>query len=234
MENQERVKKPLDSGINLRLLVCRSTYHNMDKVGCTCLIGRFCYCRWGDTRTWEPLTCGSAVPPIDYMRRNVLLNDRLVRLQVSDFDSYGQLYREPFHKQASGNMSRVSFSRSSGVVFVYSVVDKHSWEQIKGFIEEVKKNDLLSELSSAGYTVTAAKALLVGTKCDLIVTGKREVDYDTAKEFADANGMLFFEVSAKDGTNVELAFMTLVADTLEPVKSIPQCSSDDKKSCSIL
>ena len=230
MGNQESVVKPRDSGIDMRLLVCRS----MDKVGCTCLIGRFCHGCWGDTRTWEPFT--TAITP-EFMRRDVLLNDRLVRLYVFDFDKFRSFYFEPFHKRA---LRLRLYRQSKGVVFVYSVVNRHSWEQIKGFIEEVKKNDLLSDLSSDVYTLTTKKVLLVGTKCDLIVAGKREVDYDTAKEFADENGMLFFEVSAKDGTNVELAFMTLVADILGPVespqspKSIPQSDSGDKQYCSIL
>ena len=31
------------------------------------------------------------------------------------------------------------------------------------------------------------------------------------QKFADKNGMAFFEVSAKDGTNVELVFTNMVA-----------------------
>ena len=37
------------------------------------------------------------------------------------------------------------------------------------------------------------------------------VEYRTAKDFADERGIMLMEVSAKDGTNVELAFLTLVA-----------------------
>ncbi len=51
--------------------------------------------------------------------------------------------------------------------------------------------------------------MLVGNKCDLAKC--KEVDYETAQEFADEHNITFFEVSAKDGTNTELALMTLVA-----------------------
>ena len=51
--------------------------------------------------------------------------------------------------------------------------------------------------------------MLVGGKCDL--TKEKVVDYRTAKDFADERGIMLMEVSAKDGTNVELAFVTLVA-----------------------
>ncbi len=38
------------------------------------------------------------------------------------------------------------------------------------------------------------------------------VAYETAKKLADENDILFFEVSAKEETNVELALLTLVAE----------------------
>jgi hypothetical protein len=51
--------------------------------------------------------------------------------------------------------------------------------------------------------------MVVGTGCD---RKDREVDYITARDFADEQQLPFFEVSAKDGTNVELAFLTLVQE----------------------
>ena len=55
--------------------------------------------------------------------------------------------------------------------------------------------------------------MLVGTKCDL--TTKKVIEYYTARDFADEKGIVFFEVSAKDGVNTELALMTLVAQIRE-------------------
>ncbi len=51
---------------------------------------------------------------------------------------------------------------------------------------------------------------MVGNKCDL--TSKKVVDYTTAKEFADSLGIPFLETSAKNATNVEQAFMNLIAE----------------------
>ena len=197
------------SDVYMRLLVCPPVNHRKDRVGCTCLIGRFCKGFWGDTITWEPLT--TAVTP-DYMWRSVRLNDRRIRLQVFQLEKPWQIHVQVSDYAQLNTICGRSFGRSNGIVFAYSVANRHSWEQTKEFIEESKKNDLLSDLSSEVYQSTTKKVLLVGTKCDL--TDKREVDYVSAKEFADENGLLFFEVSAKDGTNVELAFMTLVADIL--------------------
>ena len=46
--------------------------------------------------------------------------------------------------------------------------------------------------------------MLVGNKCDLPTS--RAVPTDRAKACAKKNTMLFYETSAKDGTNVEAAF----------------------------
>ncbi len=60
------------------------------------------------------------------------------------------------------------------------------------WIEEVKKN------GSPDVTV-----MLVGAKTDL--SEGKVVTYETAKDFGDENDIMFFEVSAKDGTNTDLA-----------------------------
>ena len=50
--------------------------------------------------------------------------------------------------------------------------------------------------------------MLIGSKLDLIE--EREVQYNEGKEFADKNGMQFYEVSAKTGENVEQAFNHMI------------------------
>ena len=53
--------------------------------------------------------------------------------------------------------------------------------------------------------------MVVGTGCD---RKDREVDYFTARDFADEQQLSFLEISAKDSTNVELAFLTLIQEII--------------------
>uniref|UniRef100_A0A3Q2ECT0 Ras-related protein Rab-14 n=1 Tax=Cyprinodon variegatus TaxID=28743 RepID=A0A3Q2ECT0_CYPVA len=47
--------------------------------------------------------------------------------------------------------------------------------------------------------------ILIGNKADL--EAQRDVTYEEAKQFAEENGLLFLEASAKTGENVEEAFL---------------------------
>jgi len=64
--------------------------------------------------------------------------------------------------------------------------------------------------------------LLVGNKCDS--TSKKQVDYNTAKQFADEIGIPFLETSAKNATNVEQAFLTMASDIKKRMASQPAAS----------
>ncbi len=46
---------------------------------------------------------------------------------------------------------------------------------------------------------------MIGNKCDL--EAQRDVTYEEARQFADENGLMFVEASAKTGDGVEEAFL---------------------------
>ena len=58
--------------------------------------------------------------------------------------------------------------------------------------------------------------VLVGHKCDL--NEKRQVTYDQGKKFADENGWLFFETSAKENINVTATFLAAARIGLRQVQ----------------
>ena len=89
-------------------------------------------------------------------------------------------------------------ANSHGIMIMYSVQDESSFESVKYWMDEVKR------VGRSGV-----KVVLVGNKSD--EHEKKVVSYARAREFADKHDKPLFEVSAKDGTNVELAVLTELA-----------------------
>ena len=69
------------------------------------------------------------------------------------------------------------------------------------------------------YAREGVNKLLVGNKADL--TTKKQVDYSSAKEFADSLSIPFLETSAKSATNVEQAFMTMASEIKTRMATTP-------------
>ena len=88
---------------------------------------------------------------------------------------------------------------------MYSVTDRTTFEDgVKDWLEELRRHD---------FSGRQPRFLLLGNKCDR--RRERAVSYIEAKDFADENDLMFFEVSAKDDTNLELAFISFVHDNLK-------------------
>lgn len=123
---------------------------------------------------------------VDFKIKTVELDGKTVKLQI--WDTAGQ---ERFRTITS------SYYRGShGIIIVYDVTDQESFNGVKMWLQEIDR-----------YATSTVLKLLVGNKCDL--KDKRVVEYDVAKEFAEANKMPFLETSALDSTNVEEAFLTM-------------------------
>ena len=81
---------------------------------------------------------------------------------------------------------------SCGIVLVYDITNRLSFEEIRNWHEEVKKNE------------PKAACLLLGNKMDC--EDKRVVSFEEGEQMARNFGMYFDEVSAKTGENVKEAF----------------------------
>ena len=130
--------------------------------------------------------------PIDFATRTIELEGIRLKLQV--WDTIGKVYlpRNQLWQTSS------FFRGTVGVIVTYSATDEESFNNVPYWIDEVRKR-----------VHPGTGLALVGTKCDC--TSDKVVEYSRAQEFASERQIPFFEVSSKDGTNVELAFMTLVA-----------------------
>ena len=113
-----------------------------------------------------------------------------------------------------------------GVVLVYDIGNRKSFENLDGWIREIcEKGDIVrnypsdgnaahnknssSKRNSNGRALQGPPFILVGNKND-IEPEKRQVSYEEGEEFAKSRNMLFYEVSALDGTNVVESLQSIV------------------------
>ena len=92
-----------------------------------------------------------------------------------------------------------------GILIAYSTTRKESFCNVPSWVEKAKK-----------FGPPDVKLIIVGTGCDC---KDREVDYFTARDFANEQQLPFLEVNAKDGTNIELAFLTLIQEIRHSLSS---------------
>ena len=154
------------------------------RTGKTSLISRYCKNEFSGSVYMS--TMG-----IDFQIKNLEMYSKKIRLQI--WDTAGQ---ERFR-----NIAKNYFQSSDGFVIVYDIANLESFQTLDYWVEEIKSNS--QELS---------KMILVGNKCDIIQ--ERQVKKEEGKEYAKKKNMKFYEVSAKDGTNVNKAFDTLLKDIL--------------------
>ena len=149
-------------------------------VGKTSLIMRFIKSKF---QTDYKLTVG-----VDILTKDVeLSNDNICTLSIWDI----------------GGQERFSFIRSTfykgaaGALLVFDLSRAATWDEIKNWRAEVKQ--------FAGDI----PFVLIGNKLDLLADVGEVIDRDEARAYAESQGSVYIETSAKDNTNVDEAFITL-------------------------
>jgi Ras-related protein Rab-1A len=118
--------------------------------------------------------------------RTLELEDKIIKLQI--WDTAGQ---ERFRTITS------SYYRGAhGIIVVYDVTDLESFNNVKQWLHEIDR-----------YASESVNKLLVGNKSDL--NDKRKISVDQGKDLAASLNIDFIETSAKESTNVELAFVQM-------------------------
>ena len=95
-----------------------------------------------------------------------------------------------------------------GALLVYDVTNRASFQNCERWLRELRS-----------HTDPSMVAMLVGNKCDL--RHKKQVDVEDAKDFAEDNNLAFIETSAKDATNVDLAFETICIEIYRIGRPLP-------------
>eukprot|EP00727_Mastigamoeba_balamuthi_P005214 m51a1_g14691 putative gtpase ypt3 (212) ;mRNA; r:103320-104558 len=123
---------------------------------------------------------------VDFHAKNVKIGDEVIKAQI--WDTGGQ--------DRFKSITSTYYRGAAGVVIVYSVMDQQSFEDIGTWIANVKK--------TTGDDIVA---LLIGNKIDM---EGRMVLQEQAVAYAQENKISYLETSAKDSTNVNRAFETIV------------------------
>lgn len=118
------------------------------------------------------------------------------RIKLTIWDTAGQ---ERFRTLTSSY-----YRGAQGVVMVYDVTRRDSFENLEQWLKEVK---MYSPNNGEGVV-----KLLVGNKIDL---AERQVHREEAEAWARSQGMLFLEASAKTRTGIKQCFMEVVQKIVE-------------------
>lgn len=105
------------------------------------------------------------------------------------------------------SISNTYFRGCEGAMVVYDITSRASFDRIGYWLEELLRGTGRTHLD--GFSV-----FVVGNKTDMAVS-HRQVKHEEAKQWCQAQGLSFLEVSAKDGTNVDPAFLAIAASALD-------------------
>ena len=174
-------------------------------VGKTCIITRYTSNEFNP----ESLTTNG----VAYSKKEIIHGNKVVHLDV--WDTAGQeKYR---------SLGKHFYKDSFIVILVYNITQRETFENLK--------NVWMKEVTDYGEKCKVLA--VVGNKCDLYE--QEAVPEEDARKFALEHDAIFMNVSAKDGTNIDLLFETCVKKYFEPTfqLNIVEEKKRDEKSVKI-
>ena len=111
--------------------------------------------------------------------------DQSTSVKLTIWDTAGQ--------ERYKSLTKHYFKDAHGIILIYDVADRRSFEGLGTWLEEIKNNMLKDEVS----------IILVGNKIDLPF---RNVTKEEGESFANKNDLMYLETSSKEGTNIEKIF----------------------------
>ena len=142
----------------------------------------------------ENLLCAAG---LDLKKKIIKINDKSVKLMI--YESAGH---ERFR-----TLSKNQINSSKGILIVYDVTEKESFEALNFWMKSFKEN-----------ANKDAICLIIGNKIDL--KEKRIIDYNEGKNFAEKYGVKFIETSAKSAEGVNEAFYSVAKEIYDNEKNL--------------
>ena len=141
----------------------------------------------------------------DYKSKTIIMNNSNKKAKLQIWDTAGQ---ERFMA-----LSKTVYQRVDGVMLVYDITRKTTFENILSWIKRIKefKENL--------------PIMIIGNKIDK--KDERIVTYEEGKKLAEEHKLKFFETSALNGENVEEAFINFSNEVLENIKNNTSLNAED-------
>lgn len=143
---------------------------------------------------YQEATIGAA-----YLTQTLVVGDPPVVIKFEIWDTAGQ---ERYH-----SLAPMYYRGAHAAVVVYDITNAQSYRRAMAWVDELRER-------ASGVKVIA----LAGNKCDL--SQQRAVTEQEAKAYAQENGLLFMETSAKLATNV-IEIFTAIAESLPHTEPRP-------------
>uniref|UniRef100_A0A3Q2YSH7 small monomeric GTPase n=1 Tax=Hippocampus comes TaxID=109280 RepID=A0A3Q2YSH7_HIPCM len=135
----------------------------------------------GQFHEFQESTIGAA-----FLTQTVSLDDVTVKFEI--WDTAGQ---ERYH-----SLAPMYYRGAQAAIVVYDITNTDTFVRAKNWVKELQRQ--------ANPNIVIA---LAGNKAD--IADKRAVEHQEAQEYADENGLLFMETSAKTALNVNDIFMAI-------------------------
>lgn len=156
-------------------------------VGKTCILRRFVEDKF--------LKNHLATIGIDFKTKNIIVDGVQVKLKI--WDTAGQ---ERFR-----NITNQYYKGADGIILVYDVTDRTSFEKIREWMNQIKQNTTEDEIG----------LVLLGNKCDADL---RDVYENDGIELGKELGIQYFESSAMNNINISESFNYLAKQILSKKK----------------
>ena len=199
---QSAVKSMETTHRTILMLRCKVVVVGDATVGKSALISMFhsggacARARRARETVWRPRSAaGTSYPKqyvmtswVDFRVKQVNIPDTSTAVELYLFDCAGQSI---FNQIEANN---VHYDNASFLLLVYDVTSQASFESCGKWLQQVRKG------RSRG---AAVPGVLVANKKDLAQSGRRCVTKEKGVEFAEANGLAYFETSALEGEHEE-------------------------------